>query len=93
MHLVVCSLYKMPRDTHLPCDDLFLADFIFSMACTKEHENHRWEEMIGELNSENQKKGTYLCHPIFVEAIIFYQETYETLERGQEQWVTFRMYE
>ena len=40
--------------------------------------------MIGELNSDNQKKGTYLCHPIFVEAIIFYQETYETLERGQE---------
>jgi hypothetical protein len=28
-------LYKMPRDTHLPCDDLFLADFIFSIACMR----------------------------------------------------------
>jgi hypothetical protein len=72
----------MPRDTHLPCDDLFLADLIFSMACTREPQ---MREMMEELNSENQKKSAYLCHPIFVETIIFYQETYETLERGQEQ--------
>ena len=53
-------------------------------------------KLIGEMNSENQNQSAYFCHPIFVEAIIFYQEGYETLERGKSNehiqyvWMEFK---
>jgi len=73
-----------------------LGRFDLLYGLNKTQGNHRWQNWLEKLNSENQNKSAYLCDPIFVEAIIFYQEGYETLERGRSNgyiqyvWMEFK---
>jgi hypothetical protein len=71
--------------SHLPWEDLFLANLIFSMAYINRR-NKLLIKIFQEYNIVSQKKSACLCHSILVETIFFHQKLYKTLEKELKYW-------